>query len=101
MESVLDILALNWTHAYVRHLTVLDELAVAAILELNDLVYILRRRRCPVQRVLIVDKGIATITCTLVQLGLLSQLVTLTVIVRDLEDLAQALWRRHRDLITA
>ena len=98
---MLDILALNWTHAYVRHLAVLDELAITAILELNDLVYILRRRRRSVQRVLIVDKGIATFTRTLVQLGLLSQLVTLTVIVRDFEDLAQALWWRHRDLITA
>ena len=65
---MLDVLALHWTHAYVLQLTVLDELAVAAILELNDLVHILGRWRCSVQRVLIVDKAIATITCTLVQL---------------------------------
>ena len=65
---MLDVLALDWTHAYVLQLAVLDELAVAAILELNDLVHILGRWRCSVQRVLIVDKAIATITCALVQL---------------------------------
>ena len=65
---MLDVLAFHRTHANVLQLAVLDELAVAAILELNDLVHILGRWRRSVQRVLIVDKGIATITCTLVQL---------------------------------
>ena len=89
LEGPLDRLPLRWTQAHIVHLAVLDKVAIVAVLGLNYLVYVRRRRGCSVLGTLLRFPAVVA-TGTRLQLGLLSLLVALTVVVGDLEDFSQA-----------
>lgn len=95
LKGVFDRLALHWAHADVAYLPILNQMTVGAVLELDYLVHVARRRRCSVLTALV-----PALACrgTRLQLGLLSPLVSLAVVVRDSKYFFQV-FRRHESLL--
>ena len=106
LKSTFYRLAFDWTHANFFSLSVLKQLAVMSVLKLNHLMHIRGRwcrsilhTSCMTIRWLLLSPAIsawvhaATGCLTGLQLWLLSLLIQLAVLVRDLEDFSQALRR--------
>ena len=102
LESTLDVLTLDWTHANVLDLAVLQELTIVTVLVLNDLMDVLRGWGCSVLGHFLLLHGWLewALWETRLKLGLLALLVSFAVVVRDFKDFFQALWRLHYALIT-
>ncbi len=101
LQGTLDVLAFRWADADVLNLAILKKLAVMSVLELNDLVHVLGRWCCLVLFLLLLPVSrIWAPSQTRLQLGLLSLLVTLSIVVRNFEDFLETLWWLHYALIT-
>ena len=101
LQGTFDVLAFSWADADVFNLAILKKLAVMSVLELNDLVHVLRRwRRLVLLLLLLPVTSIWAPSQTRLQLGLFSLLVTLSVVVRNFEDFLETLWWLHYALIT-
>jgi len=102
LQSTLDVLTLDWANANVLDLAVLQELAIVTVLELNDLMNVLRGWGCTILGHFLLLHGWLewALWETWLKLRLLALLVSFAVVVRDFKDFFQALWRLHYALIT-